>query len=130
MRRHQLTSRRHRIAGLVVLGPLLAACATAGAAPISPSPDGGVVVTTSPGETLSFQPTQIVVQAPGPSSLTFQNTSSLPHNLTFTSGLNAASRTIVEPGGSDQVTLTPLAPGAYRFVCTIHEGMTGTLVVR
>ena len=89
-----------------------------------------MVVTTSPGETLSFQPTQVIIQAPGPSAITFQNASSLPHNLTFTTGLTAATRTIVEPGGSDQVTLTPLAPGAYRFVCTIHEGMAGTLVVR
>jgi plastocyanin len=89
-----------------------------------------VIVTTLPGETLSFQPTQIVVQAPGPAALTFRNASSLPHNLTFTIGLTAATRTIVEPGGSDQVPLAPLAPGAYRFVCTIHDGMTGTLVVR
>lgn len=125
-----MTSHRHRLVGLVFLAPLLATCATAGGAPASASAETGVIVSTSPGETLSFQPTQVVVQAPGPSTLTFQNVSSLPHNLTFTIGLTAATRTIVEPGGSDQVPLIALAPGAYRFVCTIHEGMTGTLVVR
>lgn len=90
----------------------------------------GVTITTAPGETLAFEPAETAVQVAGPIALTFRNGSSLAHNLTFTSGLTAATRTIVEPGTSDQLLLAPQATGAHRFVCTIHDGMTGTLVVR
>jgi hypothetical protein len=48
----------------------------------------------------------------------------------FTVGLAAATRTIVEPGTSDELLLRPPGPGAYPFVCTIHDGMAGTLIVR
>lgn len=88
-----------------------------------------MTITTAPGETLAFEPAETSVQAVGPIALTFRNGSSLPHNLTFTAGLTAATRTIVEPGSVDQVLLAPQAAGSYRFVCTIHDGMTGTLVV-
>ena len=90
----------------------------------------GVTITTAPGETLAFAPVETAVQASGPIALTFRNVSSLPHNLTFTAGLSGASRTIVEPGATDLLVLTPSASGAYRFVCTIHDGMAGTLIVK
>ena len=87
-----------------------------------------MTITTASGETLAFEPAEITVRAAGPIVLTFRNGSSLPHNLTFTAGLTAATRTIVEPGTSDRLVLSPPASGAYRFVCTIHDGMAGTLV--
>ena len=43
--------------------------------------------------------------------------------------MTAATRTIVEPGGSDLLSVVPPGPGAYAFVCTIHEGMAGRLLV-
>ena len=85
---------------------------------------------TARGETMAFDPVETVIAATGPISITFRNASSLPHNLTFVGITAAATRTIVEPGTSDQVDLAPLAPGAYPFVCTIHDGMAGLLTVR
>ena len=38
-------------------------------------------------------------------------------------------RTIVEPGGFDEILLGQMNPGTYPFVCTIHDGMVGTLTV-
>ena len=88
-----------------------------------------VTISSAPGEATTFEPAQASVTASGPIAVTFHNRSSLPHNLTFTGALTAATRTIVEPGASDGVLLAPLAPGSYSFVCTIHDGMAGTLEV-
>jgi plastocyanin len=90
----------------------------------------GVTITTAPGDTLAFEPAETSIEVVGPIAVTFRNGSSLPHNLTFGAGLIAATRTIVEPGTSDQLLVAPPASGTYRFVCTIHDGMAGTLVVR
>jgi plastocyanin len=54
----------------------------------------------------------------------------MPHNLTFTAGLEGGTQTIVKPGTSDQLLLAPPPPGAYPFVCTIHDGMAGRLIVQ
>jgi plastocyanin len=89
-----------------------------------------VSIATAPGETLAFVPAETTVWAAGPIAMTFRNGSSLSHNLVFTVGLTAATRTIVEPGSSDELLLRPPGSGAYPFVCTIHDGMAGTLIVR
>lgn len=96
------------------------------------SPPGSVdvTITTAAGETTAFEPAVTVVQTAGPIALTFRNGSGLPHNLVLTAGSTAATRTIVEPGSSDELLLPPLPPGTYPFVCTIHDGMAGTLVVQ
>ena len=109
---------------------MLFACTAAGQ-PASPSPAATVDVTilSAPGETTAFEPAESAVTAAGPISVTFRNASSLPHNLTFIA-VTAGTRTIVEPGSDDELLLPPLAPGAYPFVCTIHEGMAGILTIR
>ena len=129
MRRHPLTDGRWRLVGLLLVGPLLSTCVFAGSTPSALPPSTDVTITTAPGDMLAFDPAEPSVGAPGPIALTFRNGSSLPHNLTFTGALTAATRTIVEPGASDEVFLAPVAPGAYPFVCTIHDGMAGTLEV-
>lgn len=91
--------------------------------------DADVTIATAAGETLAFDPSTTSVRATGRIALTFQNHSSLSHNLVFTDGLTAATRTIVEPGSSDRLLLVSPLPGTYPFVCTIHEGMAGTLVI-
>jgi plastocyanin len=120
------------IARLIVVSVLLATvvgCSAAG--PTSPGSAATVHVTirTASGETTAFDPSETVLAASGPISVTFQNASSLPHNLTFLR-ITAATRTIVEPGTSDELLVAPLAEGSYPFVCTIHEGMAGVLTVR
>lgn len=109
---------------------LVVGCLAAGpAAPASPAAIG-VTITSASGQTVAFDPPEVMVRATGPIAVTFQNVSSQAHNLVFTAGLRAATRTIVEPGTSDQLLLPPLPPAAYPFVCTIHDGMSGTLIVR
>jgi plastocyanin len=120
------------IARLIVVSVLLAiVVGCSAAAPTSPGSAATVDVTirTASGETTAFDPSETVLAASGPISVTFQNASSLPHNLTFLR-ITAATRTIVEPGTSDELLVAPLAEGSYPFVCTIHEGMAGVLTVR
>lgn len=63
--------------------------------------------------------------APG-GPVTVVNADSVAHTLT------AADRSFdsgtLDPGGRATIT-APTAPGTYRFVCTIHPSMTGTLTV-
>ena len=129
MRRHPLTDGRWRLVGLLLVGPLLSTCVFAGSTPSALPPSTDVTITTAPGDMLAFDPAEPSVGAPGPIALTFRNGSSLPHNLTFTGGSSAATRSIVDPGTSDRLLLA-LSSGAYRFVCTIHDGMAGTLIVQ
>ena len=109
---------------------MVVACSIAGsAASPTAAPTIAVTIMSAPGETTAFEPTETAVAATGPISVTFRNASQLPHNLTFIA-ISAQTRTIVEPGTADELILPPLAPGAYPFVCTIHEGMAGILTVR
>jgi plastocyanin len=122
------------LAGLLVGGlltPLLAGCiAMAPAVTASPAGSTDVTITTAAGEAAAFVPPETVVQSGRPISITFRNGSSLPHNLVFTAGLTATTRTIIEPGTADELRISPLAPGTYPFVCTIHDGMSGKLIAR
>jgi len=86
-----------------------------------------VTVTTAPGDQLAYTPADITVPAGAPLRITFRNGSNVPHNLVFTTGIAAATDTIVEPGQSQELAIDPLAEGTYRFVCTVHEEMSGTL---
>ena len=88
-----------------------------------------MTVSTAPGESLAFVPAGISVPAGTPVQLTFHNASAIAHNLVFTTGIDAATDTIVDPGTAETLSIGPLADGTYRFVCTIHEEMTGELSV-
>jgi plastocyanin len=106
---------------------LLAGCALVTADTGSGGVD--VSITTAPAERLAFLPDELHVPAGVTVHLTFRNGSSLAHNLVFTSGINAATETIVDPGTTEELALSTPGPGAYQFVCTIHDGMAGTLTV-
>ncbi len=119
-----------RVARGLVLAVLLSACQSAEATPVSPPPASiHVAVGTAPGETLAFDPAEIAVGSVVPVTMTFRNQSSVAHNLVFTGAMSVATRTIVEPGTFDQLQLHPPGAGIYPFVCTIHSGMAGRLVV-
>jgi plastocyanin len=110
---------------------MLGGCSpTVPAASVASSAAVDVIITSAAGERPAFEPAETTVDASGPVAMTFLNRSSLAHNLVFTAGLTGATRTIVEPGASDELLLVPPGPGTYPFVCTIHDGMAGTLVVR
>jgi plastocyanin len=123
-----VTGRSFRLLGGISVG-LLLLVGVAARLTATPAAADGVTITSAPGETLAFELAEPTIRAGGPIIITFRNGSSLAHNVVFTSGLTGATRTIVEPGTSDEILLTRADPGAYPFACTIHEGMAGTLIV-
>jgi len=88
-----------------------------------------LVIGTKPGDELEFDPDEVSVPAGAKVSVTFENRSALPHNLTFRAPIDAASDPVVAAGASDTVEFTAPAPGDYVFACAIHPGMQGKLTV-
>ena len=84
---------------------------------------------TDTGAELKFDPAEVTVQAGADVRLTFENRSTVPHNLTFQGPINVATSTIVAPGTSETLEFKAPDAGEYAFVCTLHPGMGGTLVV-
>jgi plastocyanin len=119
-----------RSRGALVAVLLLAGCAEEPPPPSETPPTAiEVTIRTAPGDRLAFEPAVSTVRATGPISLIFHNGSSVAHNMTFTAGVEAGTKTIVRPGASERILLAPPPPGAYPFVCTIHDGMAGRLIV-
>jgi plastocyanin len=95
-------------------------------------PSGGTVeitVGTDTGAELKFDPAELTVQAGADVRVTFENRASVPHNLTFQAPINVATSTVVAPGTSETVQFKAPAAGEYPFVCTLHPGMGGKLIV-
>ena len=106
-------------------GPAPSAAASAAAGEVVE-----ITVGTDTGTANEFDPVEISVPAGATVRLTFENRSdSVPHNLTFGEPINVATATTVQPGESETIEFTAPDPGDYTFVCTLHPGMEGTLVV-
>jgi plastocyanin len=118
-----------RLVAAIGLAVVIAGCQATSATTSAPADGVRIAVATAPGQTLAFDPPEIQVGSVVPVTMTFRNRSSVAHNLTFTNGLSVATRTIVEPGWDEVLHIVPPAAGTYPFVCTIHAGMTGKLVV-
>ena len=88
-----------------------------------------ITVATDTGSELLFDPTEVTVPAGATVRLTFDNISEVPHNLTFNDPIDAATANIVDPGASETIEFTAPEAGEYVFVCTLHPGMEGTLIV-
>jgi len=89
-----------------------------------------ITVGTDTGSANEFVPGEITVPAGATVRLTFVNESeTVPHNLTSGDPINAATATTVAPGEEETIEFTAPEPGEYTFVCTLHPGMEGTLVV-
>jgi len=139
--KEQLTMRRTYLGVLVAVMLVAGACgaqnqpttnpATAPASPGS-APSGTTVeitVSTDMGTKLRFEPGEVAVPAGADVRLTFENRSSVPHNLTFQGPPNVATSTVVAAGASEVLEFKAPGAGDHAFVCTIHPGMGGTLVV-
>jgi plastocyanin len=87
-------------------------------------------VRSEPAEGLGFDPATITAPANVLVAISFANVSTLDHNLVFLDPLDARTQAIVGPGTTDTIELMTPAAGDYPFVCTIHEGMAGSLTVR
>jgi plastocyanin len=106
---------------------------TSSAAPsAAASPAGATVevqVATDTGADLQFAPSEVTVRSAADVRLTFENRSTVPHNLTIQEPINVATSMVVAPGTSETVQFTAPGPGEYAFVCTLHPGMGGRLIV-
>jgi plastocyanin len=88
-----------------------------------------ISVATDAGGALAFDPSQISVPAGAMVRLTFTNRATLPHNLTFGEPINVATATVVDPDASQTIEFMAPGEGTYPFVCTLHPGMKGDLIV-
>jgi len=88
-----------------------------------------ITIGTDEGQELLFVPDAAEAPNGAAVTLTFQNVSQAPHNLTFSDPIDAATQTIVAPGASETLQFTAPGPGDYAFVCTLHPGMDGVLAV-
>ena len=73
----------------------------------------------------TFSPKQVDILAGG--SVTWQF-STLTHNVTFTSSANGTPQNIPD-ATSTNVSRSFTTAGTFTYQCTIHPGMTGTVVV-
>lgn len=88
-----------------------------------------ITVSTDTGSANQFDPGEVSVPAGATVRLTFINDATVPHNLTFDDPINAATAVTVQPGAEETIEFTAPEAGEYTFVCTLHPGMEGTLVV-
>lgn len=110
------------IGGFSLLGGGGAQAETAAAFPVE--------VGTGEGASLEFVPASVTAPPNTAVALTFNNLSTLPHNLTFQGPeLNAATDPNLAGQASETIEFDTPEPGTYPFVCTIHPGMDGELVV-
>jgi plastocyanin len=59
-------------------------------------------------------------------TVTWTNDDTVDHNVTATSGAHFMSKAF---GGGGRYRYTARAAGTISYVCTLHQGMTGRLVV-
>lgn len=119
---------------LLLTAVVLAGCggggttaSTAGALTAAGPPDAQTA--TVIGNTrLKFVPETVQAKV-GALALTMTIQGGVPHNLVFDqAGLGTPIPTI--PSGSSTQTYTFTKPGTYSFVCTIHSGMIGQVIVQ
>lgn len=78
----------------------------------------------------AFNPDPLVVPARTTVRLTFDNQSDAPHTLILLTPVQVASNAAIAGGERASLDFTTPDAGTYRFVCNVHEGMAGTLIVR
>jgi plastocyanin len=75
-------------------------------------------------QNISFSPNKITVKVG--QTITWTNKDSVDHNVTATSGATFKSSDFGQGG---TFTYKPTKAGTIQYVCTIHQGMDGTIVV-
>ena len=120
-------------AALLAAALVLAACGGGdeapdggGAAVTATGPADAQVVTVTSNDRLEFEPATVEAKV-GTLTLTHRNGGAIPHNLVFDDDLGG-TETLTE-GKEEAITLTFDEPGTYDFVCTIHSGQDGKVVV-
>jgi plastocyanin len=75
---------------------------------------------------INFNPNKIYAKVG--QTVTWTNRDDAPHNVTYVSGPPFASSRTFTNGESWTLKLTK--PGIIQYICTIHPGMDGSIVVR
>jgi plastocyanin len=107
---------------------------TAIAVTIAVAPTGGAAPrTTEPEiemEDFSFRPARMAVR-PG-ALVVWKNRDRAPHNATAVARRNGKPVFRTKTGGfrAELTARAPQGAGTYRYLCTVHPNMRGTLVVR
>lgn len=111
------------VAMIVLVGT--AACGSGGSGSTSATPTGAGAANTIVIKSFMFSPMTLTV-APG-AKVTVHNEDSATHTLTASNGtFNTGNIT----GGSTATFTAPSKPGAYSYLCDIHQYMQGTLTVK
>jgi plastocyanin len=111
------------LAAAVMLAPCYAAYAADPAAPaqVAAAEAGGVTISN-----FEFQP-QLMTVAPG-TKVTWVNKDEEPHTVLSVDG----GATFKSPAldTDDQFSFTFAQPGTYKYFCSLHRRMVGTIVVK
>ena len=84
-----------------------------------------VITTNVSLRNLAFSPRAIQV-APG-ATVDFTNNDGTAHNITFSS---ASITGATDFSAGSRAIVMPVTPGTYAYHCTIHPGMTGSVLVQ
>lgn len=113
------------VAGALAALALVSAVATVvGRSTVSAAAKAGATALTMKGS--AFKTRQVSTRAGEPVRLLVKNDSPALHNFTIKQ-LGVAET--LSPGSEKLVQLLNVAPGSYTYVCTLHDGMTGTLTI-
>jgi plastocyanin len=115
---------------LLVVG-VIAAAATAAIVPaqLLASPSAGTAATKGVSvKDNFFSPKKVTVGVRGKVRWTWRG--SAPHNVTFTKVPRGATKKGAGTRRKGSFTRSFGKRGTYRYVCTIHAGMTGTVVAK
>ena len=96
----------------------------------APSNTAEITVGTDAGSALTFEPAAVSVPPGAHVTLTFENRSAVPHNLTFGAPINAATSTVVPAGGSESLEFVAPIAGEQMFLCSLHPEMKGSLTIQ
>ena len=143
MNRSSFAPRRGAILSFTLgLSVVLAACGggdTTGSAEASDDTSGGGTVAVVDGNVdlsannLEFDASVIEAPAGEEFTITFTNLESQPHNVAVDTEEGGdeivTGEVITGPDATTTITVPPLEPGEYYFVCDVHPEMNGTIVV-
>ena len=114
------------VIALTLLGLALGGCGTSSGSATVTTPSAGPPATLHVVmKNIAFNPETI--RAKVGQTVTWSNEDDAPHNVTYMSGPRFTSSPTFTNGQSWTLKLTK--PGVIRYVCTIHPGMHGAIIV-
>src|SRR5260221_12053800 len=94
----------------------------------TPKPPVTIVITIKDISTNNFKFSPSTVTVPPGSTIIFKNQSQTPHTATQTNGTTFDTGNI-DPGGTSR-SFKLTKPGTYKYYCSYHPNMVGTIIVQ